>query len=179
MTVAILKKLSMKSLVGDVKALLRVNSRVDAKGEPIPLAEGDVLWLGRVVGIGKGLKTGESNFGPWTAILGDFQVVGYEGTGKGKTFRTGQIFLPEVIENMVAPVVGNLDKGSTMAFAFDVGIKANKESVTGYEYTAAFVKEPEDSDPLALLVKDTLALPAPGAVEEKPAETETKEAAKK
>lgn len=158
MTVSIMKKMSMKALVGDVKGQF-----------PADAKDGDTVWLGRVVGLGKGLKTGESNYGPWTAILGDFQISGYAGNGKDKTYRTGQLFLPEVVENMVAPEVANLERGASVIFAFDIGIIKDANSSTGYVYTAAFVKEPAENDPLALLTKEVAALPAPGTPEKEPA----------
>jgi len=179
MATAIMKKMSMKALVGDVKGLLKVGVTVNEKGEPNPMAEGETKWIGRIFGMAKGLKTGESNFGPWTAVLGDFQVEGYEGNGKGKTFRTGQLFLPEVVENMVVPEVANLEKGASVLFAFDIGIIANEESAPGYVYTASFVKEPAENDPLSLFAKEVAALPAPTSAPVEAPKEETKEPAKK
>lgn len=163
MAVQILRKLSMKALVGNVKsALVTVNE----KNEKILAADGTVIPVAKVIGIGNGTKSGESNYGPWTALLGQFIAEPLAGENKGKSFRTGQLFLPDVALNLVIGAVENLAKGDSVQFAFQINIIANSETGQGYEYSAELLMEPTANDPLELLAKNaglaaTPALPAP------------------
>ena len=96
MAVNIVKKLSMKVLVGNVKAIAK------------PLKTGESVELAKVVGIARGLKVGTSNFGDWTALMGDFVSSVSVGEKKGQQFRTGQLFLPDVALNLVESTVANI-----------------------------------------------------------------------
>lgn len=157
--IAIVKKLSAKTLVGIVKSYAK------------DLQPGQSIDLFKVVGVASGLKVGTSNYGEWTALMGQFVAEALVGAKAGQRFRTGQMFLPDVALNMVAPVVGNLGKGDSVELAFTVGIQHDDDSSTGYIYDASFLIEPKENDPLeALLAK---ALPAP-AKTETPAKTTTK-----
>jgi len=152
MALNIVKKLSMRVLVGDVKKLAK------------PLENGAALDLAKVVGIARGTKTGVSNFGDWVALTGDFVAEALVGDKVGKRYRTGTLFLPDVALSLVVPIVSGLEKGEAMELAFTVGIEGNEDANTGYIYTAAFLMEPAENDPMeALLNKAMPALPAPEA----------------
>ena len=170
----IVKKLSMRHLVGNVKSYIPTkeveeqrNGKTVVKDVP---AIGETAWLASVVGIARGTKTGQSTYGEWTALTGDFVATAMVGEKKGQRFRTGQLFLPDVVLNMITAAI---DGKSGVEFAFNIGITAadtegERPSATGYEYTADFLTEPAENDPLAGLVA---ALPAPEATDaEKPAD---------
>ena len=143
----IVKKLSGKVLVGNVKAYIK------------DLQEGQTLDLYRVVGIARGVKNGTSTFGDYTALMGDFVAEALVGSKIGQRSRTGQLFLPDVALNLVSSTVENLSKGEGVELAFTVGITASESSAIGYEYNCSFLVEPGANDPLeALMAK---ALPAP------------------
>lgn len=153
--VNIVKKLSAKVLVGNVKSYVK------------DLQEGQSLDIFRVVGIARKIKTGISNFGEWESLMGEFVAEPLVGAKAGQRFRTGQMFLPDVALNLIAPVVGNGNNGVELAFV--VNIEANEDSATGYIYSCQFLVEPESSDPLeALMAK---ALPAPAKEEKSAKET--------
>jgi len=155
MAIAIVKKLSMKVLVGNVKAQIK------------DLQEGQSVDIARVVGIARGLRHGTSTYGDFTALTGDFVAEALVGAKVGSRFRTGQLFLPDVAQNLVQPTVENLAKGDGVEMAFTIGVIATESSNTGYEYTASFLVEPSANDPLEALMSK--ALPAPAKTTEKKA----------
>lgn len=145
--VTIAKKLSMKGLVGNVKAHVK------------ELENGQQIALASIAGIVRGTKSGESNFGPWVALTGDFMAQPAVGDKVGNRCRTGVLFLPDVAQDLVLPLVSGLGKGDGIEIAFEIGAEADETSNTGYVYTAQFLTEPEENDPLEALISK--ALPAP------------------
>lgn len=148
MSINIVKKLSMKLLAGDVKKLVNASDQNN-------------IQLAKVVGIARGTKIGTSNFGDWTALIGEFVAERLTGEKAGARYRTGVMFLPDVALDLVLPLVSGLEKGSGVELAFGIGVEKDDTSSTGYIYTATFLMEPAANDPLeALMLK---ALPAPEA----------------
>lgn len=177
----LVKKLSMRHLIGDVKKHIPTKEIEITRGDKTVLKEvpdlGATVWLANVVGIARGLKHGTSTYGEWTALLGDFVAVALVGEKTADQFRTGQLFLPDVVMNMISAA---LDGKTGVEFAFKIGIIAadtegERASATGYEYTADFLTAPKQNDPLQALI--TAALPAPDAGHD-PETGEVKEAAK-
>jgi len=152
---AIVKKLSTKVLVGQAKAYSK------------DLQQGQQTDLYNVIGVAHGLKHGTTNFGDFTALMGQFIAEPLVGAKAGQRYRTGQLFLPDVALNMVAPIVENLGKGESVELAFRIGIEADDTATTGYIYTAEFLTEPKENDPLEALAAKALPAPTP---EEKPEE---------
>jgi hypothetical protein len=150
---SIVRKVSVKTLVGKVKPYLA------------NMPEGGEISLARIVGIARGIKAGESNYGPWKALTGDFIAEPLVGDHAGKRFRAGNLFLPDVALDLVAPAVEATPKGDTVQFAFEVTAIVREESSTGYEYGAKTLIEASENDPLEALV--SLALPAPSPEPEK------------
>lgn len=130
----LLSKISMKTIGADVEA---------SKEGPIALAH--------VLGIAKGVKTGQSTYGDWTAFVGSFEAVNLE---TGEIFRAGKCFLPEIATSLLA---GALTDAETVQFALEIGARPAKNAV-GYEYTVTPLIGPSESDELSMLKK---ALPAP------------------
>lgn len=143
--IAIVKKLSAKVLVGNVKTYIK------------DLQPGQSVDLFRVVGIANKTKTGTSNYGDWEALLGNFIAEALVGAKKDQRYRTGQLFLPDVVLNMVTPLI---DGKSAVQMGFVVSAIADDDSNTGYIYSADFLMEPEENDPLEALMKKALPAPA-------------------
>lgn len=134
----IVKKLSMKVLLG---------------GRP-KIPENDTpVYLAKVIGIASGIQSGESNYGTWRALVGQFIAEAYsvENPGSVVRFRTGKAFLPDVALDLIAPAVMNAGKGEQIQFAFDIGVQKDDSSATGYVYVAKSLIEPEENDPLEML----------------------------
>lgn len=179
----LVKKLSMKKLVGgNVASFIPEKEIEEQRGDKTVVKIvpdiGATVWIAQVIGIARGVKTGESSFGYWEALMGDFVAIPLVGPNgpqpekkdgnkivepakEGMRFRTSQLFLPDVVLQMVSAALGN---NTGIEFAFKIGITAvstegDRPSATGYEYTADFMVEASKNDPLeALLAK---ALPAP------------------
>lgn len=144
----IVKKLSIGKIVGKVVPLL-----------PEKRTDTTPVTLGKTVGIARGLEHGESTYGPWTALKGDFVFEASEGPNKGKRYRSGKLFVPDVVLDLVSAEVENLDKGEAVQMAFAITAKNDPESSVGYTYGCSFLIEPAANDPLANLMDR--ALPAP------------------
>ncbi len=145
--IEIAKKLSMRHIVGG-----SIPKPVDEDGKR-------EITLCAVVGIAAGLKHGESNYGPWTALLGNFKALPLYGENKGKEIRTGQLFLPEAALNTISPYVENASKGESIQFAFEIGVRYDKAANTGYTYFCNSLMEPAENDPLEALFAN-VAIPA-------------------
>ena len=145
------KKLSAKTIVGKVKALLPKND----KGEII---NGSPVALMRVYGICNGIKTGTSTFGEWIAFTGNFKAVRLS---DGEVFAGSQLFVPDVVTELLGPVV-RAAQGADVEFAFDIGAQGTETEV-GYEYMVQPLMKIEESAPLLALEArlNLAALPAP------------------
>jgi len=116
-----------------------------------------------VIGICNGLKTGQSTYGDWMALTGQFEAMNLE-TGEASV--APQVFLPEPLNGLIAAKVRTPDENGqpvSIRFAVEVGVKPAK-TATGYEYTVRELVDSTDNDPLADLRK---ALPAPPKVDKK------------
>ena len=116
-----------------------------------------------VIGIANKTKTGQSDYGPWTALVGQFEATNYE---SGEIFVAPQCFLPEPLNSMLAGTLEETDEEgkqvtASVQFAVEVGVKPSDVPI-GYEYTTKELVEADTADPLAAL-RDSAAkaLPAP------------------
>lgn len=158
----IIRKISARHIVGNVKAIA---PRENEDGS-IPK---DIIPLYRVFGQANSVKKGESDNGPWTALVGRFEAINIvpdKETGEinGSTFVATQCFLPEPTNSMLADELLREEDGKrvveSIEFAFEVGVKAAKTSI-GYEYTCIPLIERAGADPLAALRERVVALPSP------------------
>lgn len=141
MSASLIKKISAKTIVGVVAA--------PEKATP----------LYTVMGIANGVKTGQSTYGEWIALTGQFEAMNLE---TGEAFAAPQVFLPEPLNGLIVAKVRTPDENGvtpSVRFAVEVGIKPSK-STMGYEYTVRELVDASENDPLADLRK---ALPAPKA----------------
>ena len=115
----------------------------------------------RVAGQAIGTKTGDSNYGPWTALLGRFIAVHPQ---TGKETEAMQCFLPEVA---MIPIQLALANAETRAVDFAIEIVAKESSNTKpggspYDYSFNNLAPLAENDPVqkmrALIV--TSAAPA-------------------
>lgn len=168
----IVKKLSVGKLISKAGIIAALP---DSKSDKTAVS------IGHVVGVARGTKTGESTFGPWECLMGDFVFVPAVGDNAGIKHRSGQLFLPDVALDLVAPIASNLERGAQVELAFEITAENDADSATGYVYGCRFLVEPDaNSDPLAQLM--ARALPAPiETVDEKTGEItdQTKGGAKK
>ena len=116
-----------------------------------------------VGGIANKVKTGDSTYGTWTALVGQFEATNIE---TGEVFVGPQCFLPEPMNGMIAASLEMLDDegkrvNNSVQFAVEVGVKKSDNTV-GYEYTAKEIMKSDSADPLAAIRETiTKALPAP------------------
>lgn len=164
----IAKKLSTKVLVGGRPDIPAKDATGDAKTN----------WVFEVAGLAQGIKSGESNFGPWSSLMGNFAARQLVKDDKGaytygKAYRTGQMFLPDVAMNLVEPVVSNLPRGDSVEFGFRIGVIRDDTAATGYTYVAESLIEMDKSDPLQKLMDKSFSkVPQIGTTAK--TETETK-----
>lgn len=116
-----------------------------------------------VFGIATKTKTGASDYGSWTALIGRFEAVNIE---TGEVFEAPQCFLPEPLNTMIAEALDEVDEdenrvNTSVGFSVEVGIKPSDVPI-GYEYTTKENVKADTADPLAALREQTAkTLPAP------------------
>lgn len=115
-------------------------------GVKIEAPEDDTL-LYTIYGTAKAVRSGESNFGPWTALVGTFEAVR---THDGEVFTSSNCFLPEPVNSMVATSIRDSENES-VEFAVEVYVIPREDLSIGYEYVAEPVAEVQGADPLAAL----------------------------
>lgn len=131
--VSIQKKMSIRGLLG-------------AKPTARAIPEGnEEIYLVRVWGIASGLKSGSSDFGEWTALTGDFKGCPLK---TGEISRSGVLFVPDVLLDLIQPRV---EQGQVVEFAFELGIRAESDSATGYVYVCRPLVDTPTSDVMAAL----------------------------
>ena len=123
---------------------------------------GKPLYVGRLVGVACDTKTGTSQYGEWTALVGDF----IKTTPDGETERAPQAFGPDMV---ISPVVGALKMGGgAVNVAVDVYVVHDEKSPVGFAYRTENVIPDQEDSPMARLLalasaKAMPALTAPAA----------------
>jgi len=108
----------------------------------------------RVGGIASGTKTGTSNYGPWTALTGDFVAIN---TQTGEEYRSGVCFVPGTALSLIEGALAQSPDG--VEFGFDFGVK-KADNAVGYEYTVKPVIKAKESEAMSnLLTKMAQAAP--------------------
>jgi len=132
--IALVGKISVKSMLG---------------GKPKAPETDKPEYLVQMVGIATSIKTGTSNFGDWTALLGSFQATNME---TGETVRSGMLFMPDVALNLIIPSLNNKDNKG-VEFGFNIGVKKDAASSVGYIYVAEPIFDAAENDPLEMITK--------------------------
>lgn len=148
MSASLIKKISPKQLAGDVKKVVREQSKEGG----LLATDGSQTSLYRVFGIADGMVTGETDFGPWIAFTGQFEAV----NSAGEIFKASKCFLPEPCDQMIKHA---LEDNESVQFALEVFVKRRDDLQVGYEYIPKPIVEVTDNDPLQHL--RAAALPAP------------------
>jgi hypothetical protein len=145
----LLKKISAKNIVNDLKAVARSVEK-----------DGGVKEIYKILGIVTSLKTGESQYGQYVEFNGNFFATNCV---TGEQFESGKCFLPDPLPGMIQSALANND---SVEFALSVSIKRRDDLAIGYEYLVSPLVETRSADPLAHLKQAVLgALPAPVAEE--------------
>ena len=157
METELVRKISSKTVMGKIEAPTKQTN------------------LFHVYGIAHKVRIGESDKGPWVALVGRFEAVRIS---DGQTFEAAQCFLPEPMSSIISeqlsitePVLDGDGKAvkdengivktkrtsDSIRFALEIGVKKS-DSPVGYEYTTKPLMNPAEQDVLADLRK---LLPAP------------------
>jgi hypothetical protein len=155
------KKLSVATVYG--KPSLAELVAAQAKGKGLPAM--------RAAGFCVGTKSGESSFGPWQALIGDFVAWKLDADGKpvGEPQQSSSLFLPDIA---MAPLQVALGQGAqSVRFAIDIQfvvVEESKRKPGGsiYEYSFSHVLAPDTASPMAQLLLELDPAPAPAPVPE-------------
>lgn len=113
------------------------------------------LYMGRLLGVATGTKTGTSQYGEWTALIGDFCRISPE----GEHTRAPQAFAPDMV---MFPIVAQLNSaGGSVDVAVDVYACVDTNSPCGFSYRAQpVIPETQENSPLARLMAAASPMPA-------------------
>jgi hypothetical protein len=155
-------------MASPIQKKLSIKTVNPVKRSMIPAVNGEVRWLVRCVARVVGYKTGESDFGGWTALLGMHKWTNLD---SGEEFRSSKAFFPDVITDPIIGQIAGQDQ-PLVEFIVKIGIRAMESSPVGYEYVAEEVLPVTGGgDPLAALEQKAaqLLLPAPEKTDSVPA----------
>lgn len=151
MGATLLKKITAKTVVGKVSEVVKGLGK-DFKPNTL---------LFRVVGIATGIQTGESDYGEWVKLKGQFSAINHL---TGEAFRSRSCMLPELASGDIEDAVVS-EENDSVEFGVDITISPS-DSATGYQYGVIPLLEANGDDPLTRLTQRVAAsLEAP---EEKP-----------
>lgn len=106
-------------------------------------------------------ETVTTTFGESERFVGNIEAVN---AITGEVFRSGKMFVPSVVEELLASAVDSIDDGS-VEFALEIGAEHSEKGNMGFAYTVKPLRKMAEADSLAHLraeVADKLkALPAP------------------
>lgn len=147
---ALIKKISVKTVCGDLKAMLREGKLTDG------------MKLMRVFGIANGIATGVSEYGPWVAFKGTFEAMSYF---TGKISHSGRCLLPDVASEVLEGVVLTAEGRAGVEFGFEIILKFDDKSATGYIFEAEPILAPAQNDPLMQLKRTVENVNVPSSAE--------------
>lgn len=159
------KKLSVKTIVGDLRALILEQD--EAKRLKLPSS------VCTMMGIANGIEDGISNFGAWSCLTGDFECVN---TLTGEVHIGSKLFIPEpagriLVEQVRAFILESIPltpeekakpltqqtqryrfNGQSVEFALEILAKLNPKSTGApYEYETRPLVQVQRSDKLLAL----------------------------
>lgn len=127
-------------------------------------AQAAVVPLVRLIGIAKATKVKVTDVGESIAFIGEFRARSLYGTTRDAEYQSAKCFLPKFLEEELHGLLGS-GAQSAVPFAFEIGVKYDRNSVTKYVYTAKSLIAAQAGGALALLEAQISgkALPAPKA----------------
>lgn len=157
----ILRKVTLRNAGLDIKGIKAATLAAGA-GVNVPLL--------KIVGETTEAKTGQTDKGEFTALLGDFVAVNLL---TGEQFQSGKAILPNFISEVLRAA---LNASQSVSFALEIGAKGDESALTGYVYTTRSLVDAEPTDKMKRLLAaaqiDTtprLQAPADKPTEDKPA----------
>ena len=151
-----------------MNTLIRKVTAKSICGKMVPPSKAKRLFS--VYGIATKTKSGSTDYGSWTALVGRFEAINIE---TGEVFEAPVCFLPEPLNTMIAEALdetvteGEGDDAkevrvnTSVQFSVEVGIKPSDVPI-GYEYMTKENVKADTADPLASLREVTQkTLPAP------------------
>lgn len=146
LTVRRVAKISMKTVVGDIKKLI-------LSGQ---LADGETYPLMRVRGqVGK-MTSGTGDYGTWVAFRG---VVEATNLITGEIVASNKVFLPDVVSDEMAMALQNAEDGAFLQFSYDILVNVDHDLPTLYQYSVDSHFQNGGTDPLALIREKEPELP--------------------
>ena len=127
----ILSKITMKAIVGDIKATLGDAAQID---------------LVKVYGVCTGSFVKPTTYGDSVGLKGEFKALN---VATNEEFIAGVAYLPKSLTDLIANQIS--DEVTKVQFAFIVGAKAAPKSSVGYEFTVKPLLKVEKNDTLALI----------------------------
>lgn len=147
----VVKKLSMKTIVGS-KADILTAAMTGRENDKAPV--GKPVTIARMMGIATKIQTGETDNGPWVAIIGTHKAIN---VFTGDEVRSSKAFLPAPADDMIAAQLA-MEGVDSVEYAIDVNVHYDESAITSYVYGVEVLQEPTENDPLNALEK-TLGLP--------------------
>lgn len=143
-----IKKLSVKTVYGNIDLEKLIN------------APNKTLHVMRVIGLAVGVASGESTFGAWESLRGQFEATNPD---TGEVSESSVLFLPDVA---LTPILVSLSRPEVkgVEFAIDVSVhyaQSKKPGGSPYEYSFSAILPPDENDPITRLKSRMLALAAP------------------
>ena len=142
------KKLQAAKLIGKIKPPMNAEGEVEV---------GKTKWLYDVYGVANDTKKGISDYGEWTALMGDFLMFKCDDMLKADEerviFRAGQLFLPDIALNLI--LAEGVGEGTYVEFGFRIGVIGDEDSVTNFVYTCQPLMKAAQSSPVENLIRQT------------------------
>lgn len=112
-----------------------------AKPKVSEIPEGQELALCRMAGFASGVKTGESTYGEWAALRGEFSA---RNASTGEIFASATCIVPGAMGDMLVKATRDAlheDADAKVKFSVDVSIKVSQRDPEKYEYVVRPVIE--------------------------------------
>lgn len=143
----LVRKLTIRSCGGWTKArILRELHKASGKGDNEDTPDGTSLKVCKITGRTTSAKTGQSENGEYTALLGEF--VGLDMV-TGEVFNSGKCILPNFVSETIAAA---LLESQAVEFALEIGAVAKEDAATGYEFTVRPLVNTEPTDNMKRLL---------------------------
>lgn len=112
-------------------------------------------FIYRVGGTAVGVVRGESKFGEWIKLVGQFKAINY----KGLAFKSGTAFLPGDMAQIVGDKLTGEDAADSVSFLYDVYVRYDSTLPAKYGYIIEQVRKPEEGDPVDMLFNSASNIP--------------------